>query len=69
MEQVLVHADDVTHVQSLSKFDTLQENTWLLCGYFFRNMYFFPSMLVLSPVDYSLITLYQMQSNFCKSRF
>jgi len=30
---------------------------------------FFSIMLVLSLVDYSLITLYQMQSHFWKSRF
>ena len=29
-EQVVVHAGDVTHVQPFSKFDMLQENTWLL---------------------------------------
>jgi hypothetical protein len=68
-KQVLVRADDDTHVQPLSKFDMLQENTWLLCDRFSRNTFFSSIMLVLSLVDYSLITLHQMLSNFCKSRF
>ena len=69
MEEVLLNAADITHVQLLSKVHMLQENTWLWCGHFTNNMYCFLVILRFFILDCILITLHQLLGNFWNNHF